>query len=51
MPFDPLYDDVKRVLDVFSLEEVIEQNDLTVEELLVLLVEGGVLKLPDIEAL
>jgi len=39
------------ILDVYSLEEILEQNDLTTEDALEFMVEEEFVKLPDITPL
>jgi len=39
------------VLEVYTIEEVLELNDLTVEDCLIYLVEAGYLSLPEIKPL
>lgn len=39
------------VLDVYSLEEILELNDLTTEDCLEYLVEEGYVKLPSVKPL
>lgn len=43
--------EVSTALEVYSLEEILELNDITAEEVLIYLVEERVIKLPDIHAL
>ena len=38
-------------LEVYSLEEILEYNDITEEELLMFLLDERFLKLPDVEPL
>lgn len=39
------------VLETYSLEEILELNDLTAEDCLEFLVEEGFVKMPDVEPL
>lgn len=39
------------VLDVYSLEEILEMNDLTAEEALEYLERHGLIKLPEVQPL
>lgn len=39
------------ILDTYSIEDILELNDLTTEDLLEFLVEEGFVKLPDIRPL
>lgn len=41
----------KELLEVYSLAELLEQNDLTEEEVLVALSEQGMIKLPEVQPL
>lgn len=41
-------DKVSRALSIYSFQEILEQNDLTEEEALVILVENGFLELPEV---
>jgi hypothetical protein len=43
--------DYAAILDVYSIEELLELNDLTTEDLLIYLVEEGYLSLPSIKPL
>jgi hypothetical protein len=43
--------DIVKFLEVYSLEEILAYNDLTVEELLEMLIESGYIKLPEVEPL
>lgn len=43
--------DIVKFLEVYSLEEILAYNDLTVEELLEMLIESGYIKLPVVEPL
>lgn len=43
--------DYAAILDVYSLEDILELNDLTLEEALIYLHEEGYLKLPSIKPL
>jgi hypothetical protein len=43
--------DCAAILEVYSLEELLELNDMTTEELLIYLVEERVLTLPKIKPL
>lgn len=45
---DDIEDQVTRALDTYSFLEILEHNDLTEEEVLVILVENGFLKLPEV---
>lgn len=49
MDRDELYlrDKIKNCLDVYGLEEILEINDLTIEDLLVFMVGNYGLTLPD----
>lgn len=44
-------EDIKNILDIYTLEEVIELNDASVEDVLFFLVEERMLELPDPEPL
>jgi len=39
------------ILDVYSLEDILELNDVTTEEALIFLIEENFIKLPDIKPL
>lgn len=41
----------RALLDVYSLEEILERSDLTEEEVLMELYESGVLRLPEVQPL
>jgi hypothetical protein len=41
--------DYAALLDVYTLEEILELNDMTTEELLIYLVEERVISLPEIQ--
>jgi hypothetical protein len=43
--------DIVKFLEVYTLEEILAYNDLTVEELLEMLIESGYIKLPEVEPL
>jgi hypothetical protein len=43
--------DYSAFLDVYSLEEILELNDLTAEDALIIMVDEGHLKLPPIKPL
>ena len=43
--------DVDLALEIYTLEDILEQNDLTVEEALVILVENGFLVLPEVKGI
>ena len=49
---DPLWKDteekVENALETYTLEEILEQNDITVEEALTHLVMNGIIDLPKI---
>ncbi len=42
---------LENLLEVYTLEEILEYNDITVEELLEMLLETGYIKLPEVEPL
>ena len=42
---------VELVMEVYTLEEILEANDVTQEEALIALVEVGLVKLPEIQPL
>lgn len=42
---------IVNLLEVYSLEEILEYNDITVEELLEMLLEIGYIKIPEVEPL
>lgn len=42
---------LNNILDTYSLEEILEMNDLTVEDALEILVEEGYVELPEIKPL
>ena len=42
---------ILHLLEVYTLEEILAYNDLTVEELLEMLLEIGYIKLPEVEPL
>lgn len=42
---------IVNLLDVYSFEEILAYNDLTIEELLEMLVELKYIKVPDVEPL
>jgi hypothetical protein len=42
---------VEHSLDIYTLEEILDYNDVTVSELLVMLVQDGTIKLPEVEPL
>lgn len=42
---------ILHILEVYSLEEILEYNDITVEELLEMLLEIGYIKIPEVEPL
>lgn len=46
-----LRDKIKRLLEVYELEDILGDNDMTVEDLLVYMVESYGLLLPDYEPL
>jgi hypothetical protein len=41
----------KELLEVYSLTDIIEENDLTEEEVLVALSEQGLIQLPEVQPL
>lgn len=41
-------EEVSNALETFSLEEILEQGDLTIEEALTYLIVNGVLELPEV---
>jgi hypothetical protein len=41
--------DYAALLDVYTLEEILELNDMTTEELLIYLVEEKIISLPEIQ--
>lgn len=43
--------DIVKFLEVYTLDEILAYNDLTVEELLEMLIESGYIKLPEVEPL
>lgn len=43
--------DYAAILDVYSIEDILELNDLTTEDLLIYLVEEGFLSLPNVKPL
>lgn len=45
---DLIEQDVSAALEIFTLEDILEHNDLTVEEALVALIREGIIELPDI---
>lgn len=45
---DLIASDVNAALEIYTLEEILEHNDLTVEEALVALVREGLIELPDL---
>ena len=46
-----LISDIEHVLEVFTFEEVLAQNDLTLEDALYFLVDEEFLELPDVKSL
>lgn len=42
---------IPNLLDVYTLEEILEYNDLTPEEVIELLYRAGYIKLPEVEPL
>jgi hypothetical protein len=51
MKIRSLEDCVNAALELYTLEEILEHNDVSVTELLLLLVENGTVSLPEIEPL
>ena len=45
---DLIEQDVIAALEIFTLDEILEHNDLTVEEALVALVREGLIELPEV---
>jgi len=41
--------EVEKALEIYTLEEILEMNDLTIEEALVILVDNGFLELPEVK--
>ncbi len=44
---EAIKEEVSRALAVYSFEEILEENDMTIEEILVILVENGFIALPE----
>lgn len=42
------YDDVENILETYSLEEILEHNDLTEADMINFCVEQGYLELPEL---
>jgi hypothetical protein len=49
--FDPLEERVRNVLSTYTLEELLELNEIEVHELVLQLVNDGTIILPDLEPL
>ncbi len=45
---DQLEEDVMKTLEVFTLEDILDHNDMTVEEMILALVREGLIALPEI---
>jgi hypothetical protein len=45
---DKLKEDCERALAIYTFADILEQNDLTEEEALLLLVENGFIELPGV---
>jgi len=41
------YTDVEHALEAYDFEEIVEMNDKTIEDVLMVLVEAGYIKLPN----
>lgn len=46
-----LRDRIKRLLEVYDVEEILADNDMTIEDMLIFMVENYGLLLPDYEPL
>lgn len=51
MKIKSLEDCVNAALELYTLEEILEHNDLAVNEVLLMLVENGTVSLPEVEPL
>lgn len=48
---ESIKEEVEKALETYSVEEILEHNDLTLEEVLELLVREGFILLPEVKSL
>lgn len=44
---EQIEDDVRLALEAYTLEDILEHNDITLEEALAILIQEGFIQLPD----
>jgi len=49
-PSDIIKEEVEAALETWDFEEILEHNDMTIEEALIILVENGFIQLPEISS-
>jgi len=45
---EQIEEEVRQALEVYTLEDILEHNDLTIEEALTILIDQGYIELPEV---